>query len=116
MRCCTTNIFHDEFDGFLLFSFIYTCLPTIFNQFQIINAEQFFCFCQNKIVKIVKISAKKYLKLPAAVQEAQAEKTEQQERLWMAIKRHVLQERKRKKEGNCRKLSCRVDFLCKVNY
>lgn len=53
----------------------------------------------HKIAKIVKISAKKYLKLPAAVQQAQAEKTEQQERLWMAIKRHVLQERKRKKEG-----------------
>lgn len=37
--------------------------------------------------------------MPVVVQ-AQAEKTEHQERLWCAIKRHVLQERKRKKEGN----------------
>uniref|UniRef100_A0A336L692 CSON005517 protein n=1 Tax=Culicoides sonorensis TaxID=179676 RepID=A0A336L692_CULSO len=44
------------------------------------------------------MSAKKYLKMPAVQQQAQAEKTEQQERLWSAIKRHILQERKRKQE------------------
>ncbi|XP_063700204.1 G protein pathway suppressor 2 [Culicoides brevitarsis] len=36
--------------------------------------------------------------MPAAAAAAKAEKTEQQEKLWAAIKRHVLSERKRKKE------------------
>lgn len=46
----------------------------------------------------LKISAKKYLKMPAAAEPPEA-KTERDELLWQALKEHIMLERQKKKEG-----------------
>jgi G protein pathway suppressor 2 len=44
------------------------------------------------------MSAKKYLKMPQPAPQPAA-KTEKEEQLWIALKRHILRERERKKQG-----------------
>lgn len=46
------------------------------------------------------ISAKKYLKMPAATEQPAAKK-ERDELLWQALKEHIMRERQKKKEGRC---------------
>lgn len=45
------------------------------------------------------ISAKKYLKMPAATESPAASKKEREELLWQALKDHIMLERQKKKEG-----------------
>ncbi|XP_052894827.1 G protein pathway suppressor 2 isoform X3 [Anopheles moucheti] len=44
------------------------------------------------------MSAKKYLKMPAQQPTQPAAKTEKEEKLWSALKRHIMRERERKKQ------------------
>ncbi|CAO1298414.1 unnamed protein product [Diamesa tonsa] len=44
------------------------------------------------------MSAKKYLKIPAAEQQANKIKNEAEDKLWCALKRHIMKERQRKKQ------------------
>lgn len=45
------------------------------------------------------ISAKKYLKMPAATEQPAAAKKEREELLWQSLKEHVMRERQKIKEG-----------------
>lgn len=45
------------------------------------------------------ISAKKYLKMPAATEQPAAKREEREELLWQSLKEHVMRERQKIKEG-----------------
>lgn len=64
---------------------------------RLISIEQFSggTGAQNGLI----ISAKKYLKMPAATEQPAAKK-ERDDLLWQALKEHILRERQKKKEGN----------------
>lgn len=54
-------------------------------------------FCFKSLYYGLIISAKKYLKMPAAIEQPAAKKKE--ELLWQALKEHIMLERQKKKEG-----------------
>lgn len=60
------------------------------------NKPILFLYC---VIKGLIISAKKYLKMPAATEPPEA-KTEREELLRQALKEHIMLERQKKKEGN----------------
>lgn len=57
------------------------------------------------------MSAKKYLKMPAQQPAQPAAKTEKEEQLWNALKRHIMRERERKKQGTFALDQNRIDSI-----
>lgn len=92
------------------FPFLYVlfCFAFLFFSSLLLSSRsQFACILQLLItvnflewfvLKGLIISAKKYLKMPAATEPPEA-KTEREELLWQALKEHIMLERQKKKEG-----------------